>query len=61
MKILVFVPQNIASESHREKEEEVDVDIQDTVAEIKIKVTMVYEQLDPEEFSLYLQQRRLRN
>lgn len=42
MKIIVMAPEGTASSSHREQQEEVDVDINDTIADVKIKITMVY-------------------
>ena len=40
-------------------EEEVDVEMNDTVADVKIKATMIYTQLETENFCLMHKTRRL--
>lgn len=60
MKIIVICPEDAAASSHREREEEVDVEMKDTVEEVKIKITMIYSGLDPQQFHLMLGLRKLR-
>ena len=59
MKVIVQCPAGPAAESRREQEEEVDVDMEDTIGDVKIKVTLVYTDLDPDHFVLVLQSRAL--
>jgi len=42
MIIIAVVPSNDAAESHRDREEQVDVDINDTIETVKVKITLIY-------------------
>ena len=42
MIIIASVPSNVAAESHRDREEQVDVDINDTMETVKVKITLIY-------------------
>lgn len=42
MKATVLCSNSIASDSHRTQQEEVDIDMNDTIADVKIKITLVY-------------------
>jgi hypothetical protein len=48
MRATVLCNSNIATESRRSQEEEIEIDMRDTVEDIKIKITTVYTQLDPQ-------------
>lgn len=61
MKVKVHVPAHIANQSHRQPDEEVEVQVTDTVENLKIKITLVYTSLDPERFGLTLNSRMLNN
>lgn len=61
MKVRVICPEKLAIESHRKNTEEVDVDMNDTIDDVKIKITMVYTSLDPESFYLSLNNQKLPN
>lgn len=55
MIIQVHVDAAIAGESHKNTEEPVDVDINDTIESAKIKITIIFTELDPSKFYLELQ------
>lgn len=52
MLIIVNAPNNIAGESRRNISEDVEVEINDTIETVKIKVTLLYTNLDPNKFYL---------
>jgi hypothetical protein len=52
MLIFVHVDNETASESHRNPEESVEVEINDTIETVKIKISLIYTTLDPEKFTL---------
>lgn len=52
MIIIAIVPSNVAAESHRDREEQVDVDINDTMETVKVKITLIYTELDPDKIRL---------
>jgi hypothetical protein len=47
MKVFVYTTERVAAESHREMKEEIEVDINDTIDNVKLKVTLIYTELDP--------------
>ena len=57
MKVKIFCTQSLANENHRLNEEEVEVNMTDTVADLKVKITMIYTNLDPNSFQLNLNRR----
>lgn len=61
MLIIVNAPNDVANESHRSRTENVDVDINDTIETVKVKVSLVFTNLDPEKFELDLQGYRCRS
>lgn len=61
MRVRVICPEKIAMESHRKGEEEIDVEMNDTIEDVKIKITMVYTNLDPATFYLSLNNQKLPN
>ena len=52
MIIVVHVSPAIADDSHRATQEEVDVEINDTIDTVKVKITLLYTELNPDEFYL---------
>ena len=52
MIILVTGNNNIAAGSNRNIQEPVEVDITDNIETVKIKITLVYTELDPSKFTL---------
>lgn len=52
MIIIAHVDTSTADQSHRGHQEEVDVDINDNIDTVKVKVTLVYTDLDPDRFYL---------
>jgi hypothetical protein len=42
VRIRVNSPQNVAAESQRNIEEEVEVDLNDKIPDVKVKITLVY-------------------
>lgn len=52
MIIVVHVANDVADQSHRGHQEEVDVDINDNIETVKVKVSLVYTELDPDQFYL---------
>lgn len=60
MRVTVLCDSYIAAGSHRNQEEYIEVDMRDTVEDVRIKITTVYDQLDPEEFILKLNNRTLK-
>lgn len=55
MFIIVHCEEEVANSSHRQREERIEVDITDNIETVKIKVTLVYTELDPSKFRLELQ------
>ena len=58
MFITIHANAEIASNSLRQHQENIDVDMNDTIDTVKVKVTLVYTQLDPESFYLEFEGRR---
>ena len=54
MFITVHANGEVASHSHRQHQENIDVDMNDTIDTVKVKVTLVYTELDPDSFYLEL-------
>jgi hypothetical protein len=46
MKVHVLVHENAANESRRKIEEEIEVDINDKIEDVKLKITIVYTDLE---------------
>lgn len=42
MIIIVHVPESAAEESHRARQEEVDVDINDNMETVKVKISLIF-------------------
>jgi len=42
MIIIAVVSSNFGADSHRDREEQVDVDINDTIETVKVKITLIY-------------------
>lgn len=61
MKITVICPQYFADQSQRKTEEEVEVDISDTIENVKLKTTLIYTMLDTEKFYFTMGERKLRD
>ena len=57
MKVKIFCTQSLANANHRLNEEDVEVKMEDTVADLKVKITMIYTNLSPDSFQLYLNRR----
>jgi hypothetical protein len=47
MKATILCPSPIAAESHRNQSEDIDIEMGDTIADVKVKTTMIFTQLDP--------------
>jgi hypothetical protein len=52
MIIIVNVPSSVAENSHRSLQEQVDVDINDNIDTVKVKITLIFTELDPDRFVL---------
>ena len=61
MKIKILCPEYIAQESHRFSEEEIDAEVNDTIADIKIKITLIYTSLETDDFHLSFNHRKLQD
>lgn len=54
MRAKVLVPGNVALQSNRLSDQYIELSMTDTVGDIKIKITLVYTNLDPNSFYIML-------
>ena len=59
MIIVAHVSEAVANESHRARQENVDVDINDNIETVKVKISLIYTELDPDKFHLLCKGKRL--
>ena len=52
MLIIVHVPASVSIESHRDQQEAVDVDINDTIETVKVKISLIFTSADPDHMIL---------
>lgn len=61
MRIRILTNDKVASTSHREQQQYIDVSPTDTIANVKVKCSMIYETLDINEYDLTYNRQKLKD